>query len=608
MALVFLCHQLTVTHPRVPLEIHGLIVDHRARPESEDEAWKAKGSLWKLDISSRILTLPWPTVSWKMKNFETQARIRRYQAMGKACAEMEIEHLLLGHHQDDNVETILMRLANGAVGKGLIGLRATTTTIPCCDRVFHVHQSGRALSFETLKEETSRGLPTPPDADPFRAFPAQTPLEFSNGGVNIYRPLMPFTKSQLLSTCDFYRIPYQMDPSNFDRTLTPRNTIRSLLRERKLPRALQPSSLLSLAEKKESEYHHLEGLSKKLLEATVLERFDLQCAVLDVRPPSLDVLPSTLSFNEKLAVGTLYLRYLVHLLITPAESFQLNRLEPAVPNIFPDLRRPSDPPGPCHTFTACGLLWKREHKIHGLTEVQDSDTNLGSMWRIGCEPSKREQKNLFTSIPSLPPKKDTPFFLFESGSFWIRLKNLSKTHDLRDLLIRKLHPDDLSDIRGRLPPERRDFLDKLLERGEFRFQLPVVAQLRREEGGGEEKELSEDAEGCSEGKDPRGQENEQEGRKGKDVEESRGRVICFPTFGLSIPNIQAKEADKLHSLLAEVRYRKIDLEVLRLLLQKSEVTVADGIRRVEHYAKPMRPTKVVLQRKLKRLETREREA
>jgi tRNA(Ile)-lysidine synthase len=543
MALTFLCYQLTVTHPRVPLNIHAFIVDHGARPESTDEAWRIKGVLWKLHIQSRILTLNWPNDGnpSKLPNFETQARELRYRAMGTACAEMGIEHLLLGHHADDQVESILMRLIKGARGVGLASI-SVNSPIPSCNSVFGARESGRFLTLDGLKKKLPQDMSTPIDGKSLSPIRTLENFKISDGGVTICRPLLPFTKSQILSTCDFYRIPFEVDKTNFDRTFSIRNAIRYLVKERELPRALQPGSMLSLAERKRSILDQLEEHSNKLLESTLLLKFDTIGAFLEIRLPSLKDLPTDFSKEWKKWICTLYLRRLTSLINPSKHKPALSHFEPAVSKLFPELAD-SPPDFQDVKFTTGDLLFDRCGNDNNTSDVVSSG-NLQQTWRISTQPYTRKAlKEVIIPIPPLPPKTASVFFRF-GGNFWIRLFNSSHKQAIGNLIMRPLKPDDLSYIRSRLSDKSLRLFENLVPPGHVRFTIPVVLSVS-----GQQQHYD--------------REKSQAEMVGNIIDYRNG-VILLPTMGLGA----SPDGDALPVVKAEVAYRKIDTEVLGLLLKK----------------------------------------
>ena len=97
-------------------KIHVLIVDHKLRKKSGNEALKVKNILKKRKISSKILT-------WKGKipksNIQKNARFIRYSLISNYCSKKNIKYLITAHHEDDQIENFLIRLLRGS---GLTGL------------------------------------------------------------------------------------------------------------------------------------------------------------------------------------------------------------------------------------------------------------------------------------------------------------------------------------------------------------------------------------------------------------------------------------------------------------------------------------------------------
>lgn len=105
-------------------EAVGLIVDHGLRAESALEAREAASRLARHGIRSQILTLGLahgPALS-------VRARTARYTALEAACAGQGIVHLLLGHHANDQAETIVMRAMAGSHAAGRSGMAAIVET------------------------------------------------------------------------------------------------------------------------------------------------------------------------------------------------------------------------------------------------------------------------------------------------------------------------------------------------------------------------------------------------------------------------------------------------------------------------------------------------
>ncbi len=103
----------------------ALIVDHGLRPESTEEAHRVAGWLTSLDISCRILT--WDGAK-PQSNIHATARAARYGLLQAWCHDKGIAHLLLGHHQDDLAETLLLRLERHSGLDGLAAMAAIVET------------------------------------------------------------------------------------------------------------------------------------------------------------------------------------------------------------------------------------------------------------------------------------------------------------------------------------------------------------------------------------------------------------------------------------------------------------------------------------------------
>jgi len=97
-------------------KIHVLIVDHKLRKASSQEALKVRKILERKGIQSKVLV-------WKgkipKKNIQNNARNMRYLLMSNYCRKKNIEYLITAHHLDDQIENFFIRLFRGS---GLTGL------------------------------------------------------------------------------------------------------------------------------------------------------------------------------------------------------------------------------------------------------------------------------------------------------------------------------------------------------------------------------------------------------------------------------------------------------------------------------------------------------
>lgn len=99
-------------------QVIALTVDHGLRPELATEATQVARWADASGIAHR--TLPWRGAK-PTGDIQGAARAARYRLLEEYCAEAGIFHVLLAHHQDDQAETFLLRMARGS---GLDGLAA----------------------------------------------------------------------------------------------------------------------------------------------------------------------------------------------------------------------------------------------------------------------------------------------------------------------------------------------------------------------------------------------------------------------------------------------------------------------------------------------------
>jgi tRNA(Ile)-lysidine synthase len=99
--------------------VTALTVDHRLRPESTAEAASVGESLAVRGIDHRILVWHGP---YPIHDLQAAARAARYRLLGDWCRARGTAHLLTAHHQDDQAETLLLRLGRGSGLAGLAGM------------------------------------------------------------------------------------------------------------------------------------------------------------------------------------------------------------------------------------------------------------------------------------------------------------------------------------------------------------------------------------------------------------------------------------------------------------------------------------------------------
>ena len=139
----------------------ALIIDHQIRENSFKEASFVKKYLGNNNIQSLILKVPKKNV---LKGKMIQARENRFLKIINYCKKNKILHLFIGHHRDDNVETFMLRKIAGSNFEGL-----------------------NCMQEKTIYND-----------------------------VQIIRPLLKFTKKQILDYSKKMNLFYVNDPSNND--------------------------------------------------------------------------------------------------------------------------------------------------------------------------------------------------------------------------------------------------------------------------------------------------------------------------------------------------------------------------------------------------------
>jgi tRNA(Ile)-lysidine synthase len=99
--------------------IVALTVDHRLRPESAAEAAQVGAWLEVRGIRHEILVWEGP---YPIHDLQAAARAARYRLLGDWCRRAGTLHLLTAHHQDDQAETLILRLGRGSGLAGLAGM------------------------------------------------------------------------------------------------------------------------------------------------------------------------------------------------------------------------------------------------------------------------------------------------------------------------------------------------------------------------------------------------------------------------------------------------------------------------------------------------------
>ena len=101
---------------------HAFIIDHALREGSAAEAAKAAERARAMGYIVKIRRWPHSGIT---SAIQAKARAYRYQAMGEMCRAENLKYLLTAHTQDDQAETVLMRIDRGSGWRGMAGMPQT---------------------------------------------------------------------------------------------------------------------------------------------------------------------------------------------------------------------------------------------------------------------------------------------------------------------------------------------------------------------------------------------------------------------------------------------------------------------------------------------------
>ncbi len=112
-----LLHLLSLIKKEADIFIVCAHVNHNVRSESERE----KDFLQSYCDNNQILFETMKIDDYGDDNFHNEARTKRYAYFNKVVRKYGAQYLFTGHHADDLIETILMRIARGSTLRGYSG-------------------------------------------------------------------------------------------------------------------------------------------------------------------------------------------------------------------------------------------------------------------------------------------------------------------------------------------------------------------------------------------------------------------------------------------------------------------------------------------------------
>lgn len=526
-------HQLQVADNPVS-SYHCILVDHRMREGSDLEARAVFQVLEdRLRLRGNVLVLKWSDAlkdtgyshPKDLPNFETVARRLRYQRMARLCAAKKISALFLAHHEDDQYETVLMRLLSGHGATGLLGMRPAADT-PECHDVHGAYQSGFVddqissnpmvdyrpsrhdvrrmreqllddVDPELLQRETMAGLRTDLGVeDEWDACVRATkwmrpavPLQVEDGGTMIYRPLLEFSKDRLIATCEANGIPWFEDATNKDPTLTMRNAVRHMCKNYTLPVALQKPAVLEMSHRLRTQADMDNAQADRLLRRTIVKNFDSTSGTVVIQLPSFRIPRLRREHNATArclrrlehyrAIAALLIKQLLAIVSPELHGSLSNNLQNTVLRLFPSLNdKPSSYPQHPKAFNICGVhirpVHSRSHPNGPLQWYLTREPYVSDRQLPQCDFGRLNLRHRWRRRPEQWRWLPWPRWTLYDGRFWVRLRNRSPLH----AAFAPFEPKHAKAFRDALPDGRsRDELVGLLKLhapGKVRYTLPAI--------------------------------------------------------------------------------------------------------------------------------------
>ena len=119
MALLYLLRSFINSNKKLNIELLPVIVDHNLRCNSNQEAKEVKKISQKLGFKTQIKKINECKPNGNIQNW---ARKKRRDILFQKCTELSA-NLILGHHFDDQAETLFMRMIKKSALDGLSGIQ-----------------------------------------------------------------------------------------------------------------------------------------------------------------------------------------------------------------------------------------------------------------------------------------------------------------------------------------------------------------------------------------------------------------------------------------------------------------------------------------------------
>lgn len=123
---LFLLYLLWGCREKLDLDLCVLTCDHGLRAESREEVQEVRQRAWTLGLPCTLRELDVPNHREGRESTEMTARRLRRKAYLAVAEEFEAQQVALGHHADDQAETVLLKLCRGTGPRGAGGMDWTS--------------------------------------------------------------------------------------------------------------------------------------------------------------------------------------------------------------------------------------------------------------------------------------------------------------------------------------------------------------------------------------------------------------------------------------------------------------------------------------------------
>jgi hypothetical protein len=392
---------------------------------------------------------------------------------------------------------MLFRLSNGHTNLAFLTMRRDGD-IPEIEGLYGAHSGGKLKVLPIFNRQPYwQGKPL--------TFPNRV-VGIESGGLRIARPLLDFSKERIVTTCQEFGVSWKEDLSNHDRTLTPRNAIRYILKNHRLPSALSKPRLL------QSRIAFREF--GQIMDGLVGEIFKLSDITLDVRNGTARVTTPNPTIMTSLANDSKLAKY--------SGSARINEIVAAFLKTVRNILAPIDRTSTLELATAANAFTSHYAALEqNPSELQPSEFQLNPLifraLKYEQEPGEDSQRSqctwVITNSPfsrralagkvfdsrtmayrnhldiPIPPHSENhePEFRKWDGRFWIRVRH----HFEEDVWIRPLTELRLKLIRELISQKYFDFsipelnlnagkekqfseVLRKLAPGDVRFTLPII--------------------------------------------------------------------------------------------------------------------------------------